>query len=59
MKIAIGIAQGLRYMHEQCPRGPIVHGDLRACNVLLGHNLEPQVNSVTFFVFILNEICLI
>ncbi|XP_023733133.1 uncharacterized protein LOC111880951 [Lactuca sativa] len=42
MKIAIGIAQGLRYMHEQCPRGPIVHGDLRACNVLLGHNLEPQ-----------------
>ncbi|CAI9284140.1 unnamed protein product [Lactuca saligna] len=42
MKIVIGIAQGLRYMHEQCPRGPIVHGDLRACNVLLGHNLEPQ-----------------
>ncbi|KAL4566386.1 hypothetical protein LXL04_030501 [Taraxacum kok-saghyz] len=43
MNIAIGIAQGLRYMHEQCPRGPIVHGDLRACNILLGGNLEPQI----------------
>ncbi|KAI3688871.1 hypothetical protein L2E82_46775 [Cichorium intybus] len=43
MNIAIGIAQGLRYMHEQCPRGPIVHGDLRACNILIGHNLEAQI----------------
>nr|GEU68463.1 probable receptor-like serine/threonine-protein kinase At5g57670 [Tanacetum cinerariifolium] len=43
MNIAIGVAQGLRYMHEQCPRGPIVHGDLRACNILLGHNLQPQI----------------
>ncbi|XP_071704266.1 receptor-like cytosolic serine/threonine-protein kinase RBK2 [Rutidosis leptorrhynchoides] len=43
MNIAIGIAQGLRYMHEQCPRGPIVHGNLRACNILLGHNLQPQI----------------
>ncbi|KAI3504757.1 hypothetical protein L1887_26459 [Cichorium endivia] len=43
MNIAIGIAQGLRYMHEQCPRGPIVHGDLRACNILICHNLEPQI----------------
>ena len=44
MDIAIGIAQGLRYMHEQCPRGPIVHGNLRPCNILLGHNLQPQVD---------------
>ncbi|KAI3673222.1 hypothetical protein L6452_39338 [Arctium lappa] len=43
MNIAIGIAQGLCYMHEQCPRGPIVHGDLRPCNILLGHNLQPQI----------------
>ncbi|KVH99326.1 Protein kinase, catalytic domain-containing protein, partial [Cynara cardunculus var. scolymus] len=43
MNIAIGIAQGLRYMHEQCPRGPVVHGDLRPCNILLGHNLQPQI----------------
>nr|XP_043639527.1 cysteine-rich receptor-like protein kinase 45 [Erigeron canadensis] len=43
MNIAIGIAQGLRYMHEQCPRGAVVHGDLRPCNILLGNNLEPQI----------------
>ncbi|KAJ9567590.1 hypothetical protein OSB04_003556 [Centaurea solstitialis] len=43
MYIATGIAQGLRYMHEQCPRGAIVHGDLRPCNILLGHNLQPQI----------------
>ncbi|PWA67604.1 putative receptor-like serine/threonine-protein kinase [Artemisia annua] len=45
MNIVIGVAQGLRYMHEQCPRGPIVHGDLRPCNIILGHNLQPQITS--------------
>ncbi|KAK1435889.1 hypothetical protein QVD17_01661 [Tagetes erecta] len=43
LSIAIGIAQGLRYMHEQCARGIIVHCDLRPCNVLLGNNLVPQI----------------
>ncbi|KAL8226628.1 hypothetical protein R6Q57_016460 [Mikania cordata] len=43
MKIAIGIGQGLRYMHEQCPQGLIVHRDLRPCNVLLGNNFVPQI----------------
>ncbi|XP_076949664.1 receptor-like cytosolic serine/threonine-protein kinase RBK2 [Bidens hawaiensis] len=43
MNIAIGIAQGLRYMHEQCTRGIIVHCDLRPCNVLLGNNFVPQI----------------
>ncbi|XP_035832619.1 probable receptor-like protein kinase At1g80640 [Helianthus annuus] len=43
MKIAIGIAQGLRYMHEQYPQGLVVHRDLRPCSVLLGNNLVPQI----------------
>ncbi|CAL5333012.1 unnamed protein product [Camellia sinensis] len=44
IKIAIGIGQGIRYMHEGCPRGPIVHGDLRPCNIFLNFDLEPLVN---------------
>lgn len=43
LRIAIGIAQGLRYMHEECPRGPIVHGKLLLSNVFIGADLQPQV----------------
>ncbi|CAL5382257.1 unnamed protein product [Camellia sinensis] len=35
IKIAIGIGEGVRYMHEECPRGPVVHDDLRARPLLL------------------------
>ncbi|KAI3717704.1 hypothetical protein L1987_69481 [Smallanthus sonchifolius] len=42
MNIAIGIAQGLRYMHEQCPQGLIVHCNLRPSSVLLGNNSVPD-----------------
>ncbi|KAA8549138.1 hypothetical protein F0562_000822 [Nyssa sinensis] len=44
MNIAIGIAQGIRYMHEECPRGPIVHGDLRPCNIHLTSDLHPLIS---------------
>lgn len=54
MKIAIGIGQGLRYMHEECPGGPIVHGDLRPCNIFLGRNYQPLVtNQTNTFVIIM------
>ncbi|CAL5357679.1 unnamed protein product [Camellia sinensis] len=43
IKIAIGIGEGVRYMHEECPRGPIVHGNLRPCNIFLNFDLEPQI----------------
>lgn len=43
MKIAIGIAQGLQYMHEECPRGPVVHGNLRPCHIFLRDDLQPKV----------------
>ncbi|KAM7495835.1 hypothetical protein LguiA_020249 [Lonicera macranthoides] len=43
MKIAIGIAQGLQYMHEECPRGPVVHGNLRPCHIFLRDDLQPQI----------------
>lgn len=45
LKIAIGIAQGIRYMHEECPGGPVAHGQLQLSNILLRYDLEPLVNS--------------
>eukprot|EP00268_Persea_americana_P022251 TRINITY_DN22148_c0_g1_i1.p1 TRINITY_DN22148_c0_g1~~TRINITY_DN22148_c0_g1_i1.p1 ORF type:complete len:210 (-),score=28.79 TRINITY_DN22148_c0_g1_i1:45-635(-) len=44
MKIAVGIGRGVRYMHEECPGGPIVHGDLRPCNIFLGRNYQPLIS---------------
>ncbi|KAK3194159.1 hypothetical protein Dsin_025469 [Dipteronia sinensis] len=44
LKIAIGIAQGVRYMHEECPRGPLVHGDLQLSNIFLREDLRPLIS---------------
>lgn len=43
LKIAIGVARGLRYLHEDCRVGCIVHRDLRPKNILLTHDFEPLV----------------
>ncbi|KAK7291149.1 hypothetical protein RIF29_06064 [Crotalaria pallida] len=43
LKIAIGAARGLRYLHEDCRVGCIVHRDLRPKNILLTHDFEPMV----------------
>lgn len=42
-KIAIGAARGLRYLHEECRVGCIVHRDMRPNNILLTHDFEPMV----------------
>ncbi|KAG9459435.1 hypothetical protein H6P81_003943 [Aristolochia fimbriata] len=44
MKIAIGIGLALQYMHEHCPGGPVIHGDLRACSVFLGEDFQPMIS---------------
>lgn len=41
--IALGIAKGLRFLHEECRGGPIIHRDLRPSNVLLTHDFVPMV----------------
>ncbi|KAB2619683.1 inactive protein kinase [Pyrus ussuriensis x Pyrus communis] len=43
LKIAIGATRGLRYLHEDCRVGCIVHRDLRPNNILLTHDFEPLV----------------
>lgn len=50
-KIAIGAARGLRYLHEECRVGCIVHRDLRPNNILLTHDFEPMVCVVEAVLF--------
>lgn len=43
MKIALGSARGLAYLHHDCsPK--IVHRDIKSSNILLDENLEPHVS---------------
>ncbi|RYQ83584.1 hypothetical protein Ahy_B10g102325 [Arachis hypogaea] len=42
-KIAIGAACGLRYLHEECKVGCIIHRDMRPNNILITHDFEPLV----------------
>ncbi|KAJ3701056.1 hypothetical protein LUZ61_004761 [Rhynchospora tenuis] len=42
LKIAIGAAKGLAYLHEECqPR--IIHRDIKAANILLNNSFEAKV----------------
>ncbi|KAK4283878.1 hypothetical protein QN277_000782 [Acacia crassicarpa] len=40
--IAIGAAQGLTYMHHDCPR-PVVHRDIKTSNILLDSEFNAKV----------------
>ncbi|KAI7733068.1 hypothetical protein M8C21_033425 [Ambrosia artemisiifolia] len=42
-KIAIGIAEGLLYLHSQCQRR-IIHRDITASNILLMEDYQPQIS---------------
>ncbi|KAJ6739918.1 hypothetical protein OIU79_000131 [Salix purpurea] len=42
-KVALGIAEGLRYLHHDCPRR-IIHRDIKASNILLNSNFEAQIS---------------
>ncbi|KAL9446539.1 hypothetical protein AB3S75_014246 [Citrus x aurantiifolia] len=40
---AIGTAKGLRFLHEECRGGPIIHRDMRPSNILLTHDFVPML----------------
>ncbi|RYQ98348.1 hypothetical protein Ahy_B08g094397 [Arachis hypogaea] len=42
-RIAVGAARGLRYLHEECRVGCIIHRDMRPNNILITHDFEPLV----------------
>ncbi|KAH7512918.1 hypothetical protein FEM48_Zijuj12G0141300 [Ziziphus jujuba var. spinosa] len=42
MKIAVGAAQGLRYMHHDCVP-PIVHRDIKSSNILLDSDFNAKI----------------
>lgn len=41
-KVAVGVAEGLCYLHYDCQRR-IIHRDITASNILLTEDYEPQV----------------
>ncbi|KAF0905023.1 hypothetical protein E2562_000834 [Oryza meyeriana var. granulata] len=42
LKIAIGIARGLEYLHQGC-NTRIIHFDIKPCNILLDHEFCPKI----------------
>ncbi|KAH7287820.1 hypothetical protein KP509_32G076400 [Ceratopteris richardii] len=42
-KVALGTARGLNYLHSCCQRR-IIHRDIKASNILLGEEFEPQIS---------------
>lgn len=51
-KVALGVAQGLLYLHQGCHRR-IIHRDIKASNILLTEDYQPQVSLKNFQVFFL------
>ncbi|XP_047312034.1 receptor-like cytosolic serine/threonine-protein kinase RBK1 [Impatiens glandulifera] len=43
LKVAIGVAEGLQYLHSGCKRR-IIHRDITASNILLTQDYDPQIS---------------
>ncbi|KAB2094443.1 hypothetical protein E1A91_A02G163400v1 [Gossypium mustelinum] len=42
-KVVLGIAEGLKYLHHECPRR-IIHRDIKASNILLTEDYQAQIS---------------
>ncbi|KAJ9180996.1 hypothetical protein P3X46_009173 [Hevea brasiliensis] len=43
MRIAMGVAKGLTYLHEWC-QPKIIHGNIKVANILLDYSFEPKIS---------------
>jgi serine/threonine protein kinase len=43
LKIALGVAKALRYLHHECAKQKIAHGNIKSSNILLDENYHPLV----------------
>ena len=50
-KVAIGIAEALKYLHDECMR-PVIHRDVKSSNILLDSSLKPQVFQIFFVCYV-------
>lgn len=54
LKIALGSARGLTYLHHDCcPK--IIHRDIKSSNILLDENLEPRVSDFGLAKLVVDE----
>lgn len=52
VKVAIGVAKALKYLHHSCSP-PIIHRNIKSSNILLSDQCQPQVSSYFTLVCIL------
>ncbi|OAY52992.1 hypothetical protein MANES_04G127800v8 [Manihot esculenta] len=55
MKIAIGSAKGLKYLHEDCPH-KIIHRDIKTDNIVLDNNFEAKVTDFGLALFFPDDV---
>uniref|UniRef100_A0A7N0V1K7 Protein kinase domain-containing protein n=1 Tax=Kalanchoe fedtschenkoi TaxID=63787 RepID=A0A7N0V1K7_KALFE len=42
-KVAVGIADALTHLHDECPH-PVIHRDVTSSNILLSNDFQPQLS---------------